>query len=118
MHSTAPAAPTTSATLTQNPTPRTQPHNNSRELMTLTKLYTSDEYKYKGVLLDSFDYKYTIFIDNCQKAAIPPEILPQAFSTMLSGPPLEYYYTSCRNQNMTITDLYNRYQEHFEGNEH
>src|SRR5438477_12572199 len=63
MHSTAPATPTTSATPTQNPTPRTQPHNNSRELMTLTKLYTSDKYKYKGDLLDSFDYKYTIFID-------------------------------------------------------
>ena len=108
-HSTAPAAPTTLATLTQNPTSGTQLHNNSRELTTLAKLYTSDEHKYKGDLLDSFDYKYTIFIDNCQKAAIPPEILPQAFSTMLSGPPLEYYYTNCRNQNMTITDLYNKY---------
>jgi hypothetical protein len=117
-HSTAPAAPTTLATLTQNPTSGTQLHNNSRELTTLAKLYTSDEHKYKGDLLDSFDYKYTIFIDNCQKAAIPPEILPQAFSTMLSGPPLEYYYTNCRNQNMTITDLYNRYRDHFEGNEH
>jgi len=117
-HTVAPTTPTAPATLTQNSTSGTQPHNNSRELTTLAKLYTSDEYKYKGDPLDSFDYKYTIFIDNCQKAAISSNTLPQAFSTMLSGPPLKYYYTNCHNQNMMITELYSRYRDHFEGSEH
>ena len=95
-----------------------QPHGNGRELATLAKLYNSDEYKYKGDLLDSFDYKFTIFADNCQKASLPPEALPQAFSTMLAGAALEYYYTSCRNQNLDITALYERLRSRFEGEEY
>ena len=37
---------------------------------------------------------------------------------MLAGAALEYYYTSCRGQNLDITTLYERLRNRFEGEEH
>ena len=37
---------------------------------------------------------------------------------MLAGAALEYYYTSCRSQNLDITALYERLRSRFEGEEY
>lgn len=68
----------------REPTP-TQPavRDSGHNLIALTKLYT-EEKKYSGDS-DSFDYKYSIFIDLCEKAELPLPLYAKAFSVMLRG---------------------------------
>ncbi|RKF64369.1 putative glycosyl transferase [Erysiphe neolycopersici] len=89
----------------------------SRELMSLNKMY-SEENKYSGLPTESFTYKFSIFIDLASKSEIPQDALPTAFSTMLKGMALEYYYSCCQGSTLTISQLIKRFQEHFEGEEH
>ncbi|KAI6245784.1 hypothetical protein HI914_06260 [Erysiphe necator] len=89
----------------------------SRELMSLNKMY-SEENKYNGLPTESFTYKFSIFIDLASKSEIPQDALPTAFSTMLKGMALEYYYSCCQGSTLTISQLIRRFQEHFEGEEH
>ncbi|KAI6248703.1 hypothetical protein HI914_02685 [Erysiphe necator] len=89
----------------------------SRELMSLNKMY-SEENKYNGLPTESFTYKSSIFIDFASKSEIPQDALPTAFSTMLKGMALEYYYSCCQGSTLTISQLIRRFQEHFEGEEH
>ena len=61
----------------------------------LAKLYT-DEDRYSGQTIDSFEYKLTIFQSKCKKAGIPPSIQHRAFDEMLTGLAKEFYYQSCQ----------------------
>ncbi|KHJ31236.1 hypothetical protein EV44_g3404 [Erysiphe necator] len=89
----------------------------SGELMSLNKMY-SEENKYNGLPTESFTYKFSTFIDLASKSEIPQDALPTAFSTMLKGMALEYYYSCCQGSTLTISQLIRRFQEHFEGEEH
>ncbi|KAF6803979.1 glycosyl transferase, partial [Colletotrichum plurivorum] len=62
-----------------------------RMLTDLSKLYT-DEMKYGGGPSDIFETKVMIFRDNCYKAGIPQTKWGGAFSVMLKGRALAYYY--------------------------
>ncbi|KAA6410750.1 MAG: hypothetical protein FRX48_05060 [Lasallia pustulata] len=93
-------------------------HGHGRELAALAKMYTSDDNKYGGSPTESLNYKFTIFIDQCKKAEIPSALLPMAFPTMLRSMALEYYYSSCQSVNLTASQLLERFQAHFEGEEH
>ncbi|KAF6810363.1 hypothetical protein CMUS01_13478 [Colletotrichum musicola] len=60
-------------------------------LTDLSKLYT-DKMKYGGGPSDIFKTKVIIFRDNCYKAGIPQTKWGGAFSVMLKGRALVYYY--------------------------
>lgn len=87
-------------------------------LITLSKIYTED-LKYSGED-DSFDYKYGIFIDLCEKAEIPKNIYFKAFSSMLRGAALKHFYTSIKtNTHITnLSEACENMRETFEGEEY
>lgn len=60
----------------------------SRQLVDLTKLYENGA-KYPG-RGDVFDYRFKIFLTNCQKADIPKDGLTAAFEIMLKDEALTW----------------------------
>jgi hypothetical protein len=82
------------------------------------KLYTKEK-KY-GRDGDSFDYKYNVFIDLCEKAELPIDAYFKAFSIMLKGAALKHYYTTCKTDlKMTqLADLCYSIRNTFEGAEY
>jgi hypothetical protein len=81
-------------------------------------LYTEKK-KYGGDG-DSFDYKYNIFIDLCEKAELPIDAYFKAFFIMLKGAVLKHYSTTCKTDpRMTqLADLCSSVQSTFEGAEY
>jgi hypothetical protein len=93
------------------------PTSAGRELANLAKLYGSVDMKYGGEPFDSLSYKYTIFMDLCDRADVPQGALLKAFPTMLKGLALDYYYSSCRGRYVTISDLYRAIEAYFENDD-
>lgn len=95
-----------------------RPQNGQYNLVNLSKLYT-DEQKYSGNI-DSFDFKYSIFLDLCERTEILREVYLKAFPTMLKGAALNYYYTSCKSNPYitSLQDLCANIKQYFEGAEH
>jgi hypothetical protein len=73
-----------------------------KELANLAKLYTN-EAKYSGEN-DSFSFKLTIFHDMCDRADVPQSAKLKAFSTMLKGLALDYYYSNMSTGTLIIFD--------------
>ena len=94
-----------------------QSHGHSKELAALSKMYTNDD-KYGGSPTESLNYKFIIFMDLCERAEVPQEVLPKAFPSMLRSMALEHYYSSCQGHSLTLQQLFQRFQAHFEGEEH
>ena len=92
-------------------------HGHSKELMTLSKMYTSDTEKYGDSPTESLSYKFTISMNICKRVEIPEAILHTAFLTMLKSMALEYYYSSCPIE-LSIQQLFDRFEVYFEGEEH
>jgi hypothetical protein len=67
-------------------------------------LYT-EEKKYGGDG-NSFDYKYNIFIDLCEKAELLIDAYFKAFFIMLKRAVLKHYYITCKTD-LKITQLVN-----------
>ncbi|KAI0991633.1 hypothetical protein K3495_g16554, partial [Podosphaera aphanis] len=88
---------------------RFQTNQYSREVTTLLKMYQED-YKYRGEPTESFNYKFGLFIDLSNKANLPNEALPIAFSSMLRGIALEYYHSNFHGLNLSITELVHNFQ--------
>src|SRR5467141_3094068 len=88
-----------------------------RELANLAKLYGSVDMKYGGEPFDSLSYKYTIFMDLCDRADVPQGALLKAFPTMLKGLALDYYYSSCRGRYATMSDFYRAIEAYFESDD-
>lgn len=86
-------------------------------MISLARIYT-DDLKYSGEG-ESFDYKYNIFIDLCEKVEIPSEAYFKAFSTMLKGTALKHYYTSIKpNPRITqLCEICDNIRQTFEGEE-
>jgi hypothetical protein len=81
-------------------------------------LYT-EEKKYDGNS-DSFDYKYNVFIDLCEKAELLIDAYFKAFFIMLKEAALKHYYTTCKTDpRMTqLADLCSSVRSTFEGAEY
>src|SRR4030095_10881533 len=75
--------------------PQAQAQGYGRELTNLAKLYADDN-KYSGED-DNFDFKLTIFHDNCSRADVPEEAKVRAYPTMLRGLALDHYYTNLKD---------------------
>jgi hypothetical protein len=65
-------------------------------------LYTKEK-KYGGDG-NSFDYKYNIFIDLCEKAELLIDAYFKAFFIMLKGAALKHFYTTCKTD-LRMTQL-------------
>ncbi|SLM35276.1 hypothetical protein LPUS_04445 [Lasallia pustulata] len=74
---------------------RMEMSGHSRELMAIIKSYTNNNHKYSGEATDSFNYKFTIFVNHCKRAKVSPDALLKAFPIMLTGIALEFYYINC-----------------------
>ena len=63
----------------------------------IIKIYSSgDTHKYSDKRYEHLDNKFAIFEDNYTKISLSPEIIKKAFSIMLHGWALTYYYRSIR----------------------
>ena len=83
----------------------------------MIKLYISEE-KYGESLIESLNYKFIIFINLCIKAEIPQQTVQTTFSIMLKSITLNYYYFNCQKIDLTIQQLFDRFQKHFEEKKH
>ena len=56
---------------------------------------------------DSLDQKQHIFYGPCRKARVPPisEIYGVAFSTMLKGDALDFYYDSINGRELSLESM-------------
>lgn len=81
------------------------------------KMYNEDM-KYGGLPTESLTLKFGIFTDLSSKAGLPKEGLATGFSSMLKGTALQHYYSSCHGHGFDIRQLLNRFENHFEGEEH
>ena len=81
------------------------------------KMYDPND-KYGGLITQSLDRSFAIFMDLCDRAEIPPKIYPRAFPTMLQGTALDFYYTNCSGYDLELKQLFRMFKDHFEGKEH
>ncbi|RKF62515.1 hypothetical protein GcM3_147008, partial [Golovinomyces cichoracearum] len=88
-----------------------------KELANLAKMYNIDE-KYGGTCIESFNYKFNMFLDSFSRAQLTENALSLAFPIMLKLTALEFYYSSCQDFNLTIEQLIQRFQDRFEGEEY
>lgn len=95
---------------------RIQVNNYRRDITKLLKIYC-EENKYSSELTESFNYKFGLFIDFSSIANLPNEALPTAFSSMLKGIAVEFYHSSFHGTDLSITNLVQQFQSHFEGAE-
>ncbi|SLM40342.1 hypothetical protein LPUS_11101 [Lasallia pustulata] len=92
--------------------------SHGRELMAIAKSYTNDNHKYSGEAMNSFNYKFIIFVDHCERAEVPQNALSKAFPTMLTGIALEFYYTNCQGKYHMLNKLFAVLKNYFKGDEH
>jgi hypothetical protein len=90
----------------------TRPADVAKQISEVAKIYT-EEQKYDGTN-GSFDHKYVIFIDICQRVELPSTALARAFPTMLKGLALDQYYTN-NLSSRTLDDACNSLKVFFEG---
>ncbi|POS82020.1 hypothetical protein EPUL_006464, partial [Erysiphe pulchra] len=96
---------------------RYNPHGYSRELATLNKLYDIEN-KYSGNG-DAFDYKFDIFLRNCENADFPALALKIAFPIMLKDEALDYFHNFYSDwKNMNLEELCSEIKRNFEGIEY
>ncbi|KAF1828306.1 hypothetical protein BDW02DRAFT_652134 [Decorospora gaudefroyi] len=78
----------------------------------LSKLYT-DDHKFSGDRYDVLNLKLTIFYELCGKVGIEPDRYKMAFSTMLRGKALTYYYQYISPHNYTFDGMTQKLREYF-----
>ena len=61
-----------------------------------------NEKKYDESLIESLNYKFTIFMNLCIRVEIPQQTIQTAFSIMLKSITLEYYYFNCQGIGLTV----------------
>ena len=65
----------------------------SYSLSSMMKSYAYESHKYSGSLRDNFEKKLKIFEERCEQCGISESEKPKAFSLMLTGVALEYYFS-------------------------
>lgn len=94
-------------------TPLSQPPNHTYLLTNLSKLYTTEQ-KYSGEKYDILKTKVKVFDDLCGKVGITEEVqLRKAFSIMLSGRALQYYYDHIAPYTLTYTGMVDKMKAYF-----
>jgi hypothetical protein len=88
----------------------------SKELLTLTRLYTAVELKYNGSE-DSFNQKFNIYLSYYNQAGLSQEALLSGFINMLKGDALNFYLSNHFNtqEDATIEQVGNLMKKHFKG---
>jgi hypothetical protein len=86
-------------------------------LINLMKVYQSDEKKYGGDQYDILDTKLFIFYDLCGKVGVEESYFDRAFSSMLKGRALEFYYDKIIGREYTFVQMVDMIRTHFETEE-
>jgi hypothetical protein len=73
--------------------------------------------KYSG-RKDCFNQRLEIFYDQCDSAGIPPEGFRRAFTIMLTGDALDYYYNNSLRHITSFEDICTKIRANFEGEEY
>ena len=84
-----------------------------RELGIIIKIYT-EESKYGGNR-DSFDFKLAIFHNIYRRTDVPHETKAKAFSIMLKGLVLDFYYLNNTINKSFFQDICSAVQTYFKG---
>lgn len=87
-----------------------------KEVQALANMYLESD-KYTGDDRDSFDYKYTIFLDYVGKACVPRQGLETAFSSMLTGLAKDFYYKNLYRHGLSLEHMINAIKQRFETEE-
>lgn len=66
------------------------------------KAYAYESQKYTGSLTDNFERKLNLFKERAEKCGVTPEEMSKAFSLMLTGVALEYYFTRVKGVTSTF----------------
>lgn len=76
------------------------------------------EDKYSGIEEGNFEHKYKIFKKRCDQNGVEEMERPKAFSIMLTGRALQFYFENYQEKRVTIDDLYNGLRKRFKMKEH
>lgn len=69
------------------------------------KSYQKDEDRYSGLPTENFDRKIALFHEHFTQAGVNEEDKPRAYSIILSGLALQYYFDTLRGRNLNLTEL-------------
>jgi hypothetical protein len=79
------------------------------------KIYGNNKAKqYLGEQYDHLNRKIAIFLDNCYKIGLNVDDQAKAFSTMLTGRALNYYYRVITRQGMILEESIKQMRGQFE----
>ncbi|KAI1798510.1 putative transposase [Daldinia bambusicola] len=94
-----------------------QPHSNNngshRALADLVKMYNHNDSKFGGDKYDILDDKIKVFMDLCRKAGVEESQYHEAFSTMLKGRALQYYYDHLSMKGLNFQEMVTRTKNFF-----
>lgn len=77
----------------------------SYALSAIMKAYATDKDKYTGSLTENLNKKLKVFYERCDMLGATKGEQARAFSLMLSGPALEYYFNYVNGQIETLHDM-------------
>jgi len=81
------------------------------------KVYNNNEFKYSGGEYDFLNKKLQIFYELCSKVGIHPNEYETAFSTMLQGSALSFYFDRISNRRLKFEEMITLTKAHFETEE-
>jgi hypothetical protein len=84
-----------------------------KALTDLGKLYNSEDLKFGGEMYDVLGAKLKIFNEKCRRSGIQPHQYHEAFSTMLKGRALQFYYNHLAERGMKIDEMIGRTKAFF-----
>lgn len=88
-----------------------------RQITDLIKIYNDNGKKYSGERYDFLNKKLEMFYDFCEKIGLQPVNHTKALSVMLTGKALQYYYQNIVGKELTMEEIVNAIEQHFETSE-
>lgn len=77
------------------------------------KAYAYEPQKYYGSLTDNFERKLKLLMERSEQCGVAPEEIPEAFSLILTGVALEYYFTHVKGVQPGFDDMIAKLQKRF-----
>lgn len=90
----------------------------SKAIANISKSYNRDEDRYNGKENDNFEHKVWIFKERCDQNAIDEVERSKAFSIMLYGHALQFYFDELQGKRLTVDQLCDGMRKRFLTEEH
>lgn len=81
---------------------------------TLVKQYSYERQNYSGAISDNFERKLKLFNERCTQFSVADSEKSTAFSIMLSGVRLEYYFTHVKDIVADFDEMVTKIRTHFQ----